>query len=552
MVAGRFALCDPLARGATGTVWRAWDLQLGDWCAAKLMRQRDAGDVLRFAREQGVRLTHPRLVTPYSWAAEDAHVVVASRLVAGGSLHTLLGDHGPLAADLVLDLLDQLLDGLAHVHAAGIVHRDVTPANVLLEATGAGRPELRLADFGLAVRTGEPRLTRLGTVLGTVGYVPPEVLAGAAPHPAADLYAAGRLALALLTGTEPDPDQPTGLTSAPASGDPTGAGTTGAGRAGAGPVPLAAVPDVLRELLVALTAADPADRPASADAARRVLGEVPPAHRPRTADGEPVEVLVQLPDLPSGWTPAGPPGSPPAGDAADGEPAGPDPRTGPIDPEAVSRSTARLHALLATSPLPLPPRPAGPDPAGPDPAGPADASPALPATAATAATAASVPATLAGPSPAGPAAASPVGADPVGAGPVGTRPVGAGPVGASPVGARPVGGRPVAPVVGATGAFGSAPPAEKRPGSRRWWAGIAAAVVLVAVVVSVVLTQWGGGGGAPGTTPSPSPSGVPVVSGPAAAGGTCGWQQEGDAARAGDGRALRCVRTAEGYRWQVS
>jgi eukaryotic-like serine/threonine-protein kinase len=211
VLAGRFALCDPLARGGAGTVWRAWDLRRGDWCAAKLMRQRDAGDLLRFTREQGVRLHHRHLLTPYSWAAEDAHVVIASPLVGGGSLHTLLGDHGPLAPDLVADLLDQLLDGLACVHAAGIVHRDVTPANVLLEATGGGRPLLRLADFGLAVRVGEPRLTRLGTVLGTAGYVPPEVLAGAAPHPSADLYAAGRLALALLSGSElPPPPGPGG------------------------------------------------------------------------------------------------------------------------------------------------------------------------------------------------------------------------------------------------------------------------------------------------------------------------------------------------------
>ena len=156
MVAGRFALCDPLARGATGTVWRAWDLRRGAYCAAKVMRQRDATDPLRFAREQGLRLTHPHLLTPYSWAAEDEYVVVATPLVAGGSVHTLLGDYGALSGALVADLLDQLLDGLEYAHEAGVVHRDVTPANLLLDATGAGRPHLWLADFGLAVRSGEP------------------------------------------------------------------------------------------------------------------------------------------------------------------------------------------------------------------------------------------------------------------------------------------------------------------------------------------------------------------------------------------------------------
>ena len=317
MVAGRFALCDPLDRGATGTVWRAWDLRRQEWCAAKLMRQRDAGDPLRFAREQGVRLEHPHLLTPYSWAAEDAHVVIVSPLIGGGSLHTLLGDHGPLSEALVADLLDQLLDGLAHAHAAGLVHRDVTPANVLLEATGSGRPVLRLADFGLAVRVGEPRLTRLGTVLGTAGYVPPEVLAGAAPHPSADLYAAGQVALTLLTGTEPDTDgtrpigdatrvvgdgtRPTGDGTSP-TGDGTGPDAAGAALAavlGAGP---------LRDLVVALVAPDPADRPASAAAARRA--DSPPGRSPP----RPPPPATRSPSSPSSPTfrRAGPPTAPPA------------------------------------------------------------------------------------------------------------------------------------------------------------------------------------------------------------------------------------------------
>lgn len=328
VVAGRFALCDPLARGATGAVWRAWDLRREAYCAAKVMRQRDAADPLRFAREQGVRLTHPHLLTPYSWAAEDEHVVVASPLVAGGSVHTLLGDYGPLADELVADLLDQLLAGLAHAHGAGLVHRDVTPANLLLDATGDGRPHLWLADFGLAVRSGEPRLTGLGTVLGTPGYLPPEVLAGALPAPGADLYAAGQVALALLRGTEP----------------------TVAGEPGGVPERVGAR---LREVVGALVAADPADRPESADAARRMLAPVRPADPPRTAAGEPVTVLVQLPPLPAGWTPAGPPTGPPAG-----RPTGPaappaDPPTGPV--RAQPRTTRRndpTPAPASTAPNP--------------------------------------------------------------------------------------------------------------------------------------------------------------------------------------------------------
>ena len=94
VVAGRFALCDPLARGATAHDWRAWDLRRGAYCAAKVMRQRDASDPLRFAREQGVRgyPPAPAHAVLVGGGGLGALVVDEPRLVAGGSVHTLLGD----------------------------------------------------------------------------------------------------------------------------------------------------------------------------------------------------------------------------------------------------------------------------------------------------------------------------------------------------------------------------------------------------------------------------------------------------------------------------
>lgn len=293
-------------------MWRAWDLRRGTYCAAKVMRQRDSGDAVRWVREQGLRLEHPHLLTPYSWAAEDEHVVVASPLATGGSLHTLLGDYGPPAADVVADLLDQLLAGLEHVHAAGVVHRDVTPANLLLDATedGPRRPVLRLGDFGIAVRAGEPRMTEAGLVLGTPGFVAPEALAGAAPAPAADLYAAGQVGRALL-GAAPAapgplgdaPEAPGPLGDAPGAPGPLGDAPAAPGLLGDGPD----LPGPLAAILAALTAPDPADRPASAAAARRLLAPVRPATDPHTATGEPLIVLNQLASLPPGWTGSGPP-----------------------------------------------------------------------------------------------------------------------------------------------------------------------------------------------------------------------------------------------------
>lgn len=277
VVAGRFALCDPIGSGGSGTVWRAWDRSTRHYCAAKLLRRRDAGQLLRFVREQSVRLTGDHLASPYAWAAEESDVLIASELVDGGSLHTLLGDYGPLAEGTIVVLLDQLLGALADVHAAGLVHRDVKTGNVLLVATGTGPMHLLLTDFGLAISERDARFTEVGTVIGTPGYLAPEVLSGAAVlSPAQDLYAAGRLAAALLTGQDP--------------------------RFGDDAVPDIADP-ALRAAVTALLADDPAARPESAQAAGDLLDTATRDLLPRTADGDEVEVLRQLPELPVGWDP---------------------------------------------------------------------------------------------------------------------------------------------------------------------------------------------------------------------------------------------------------
>ncbi|WP_375486335.1 serine/threonine-protein kinase, partial [uncultured Jatrophihabitans sp.] len=262
LIAGRFALCDPIGRGGSGTVWRAHDRKLRRLCAAKVLRQRDAGDLLRFVREQSVRIAGPHVLSPYSWAAEDEHVVIASELAEGGSLAGLLRRTGPLAPATVALVLDQLLEALGHVHDAGMVHRDVKPANVLLRATGTGPVYAMLADFGLTIHHADPRLTEAGLMVGTPGYFAPELLrGGVAPEPRHDLYAAGRVAGTLLTGTEPDGFAPS---------------THGSG-------PLA---DIVR----ALTSPDPARRPAGAAEARAALRPALGDARPHTWDGRPVDV----------------------------------------------------------------------------------------------------------------------------------------------------------------------------------------------------------------------------------------------------------------------
>jgi eukaryotic-like serine/threonine-protein kinase len=208
VVAGRYELLDRIGTGGMGTVWRARDRQTGELVAAKLLGAHDSGMLLRFVREQGLRIRHPHVVTPTGWAADDHRVVLGMPLVRGGSVDELLGETGPLPASYAALLLDQLLQALAVVHEAGVVHRDVKPANLLLEPTGDGPPFLRLGDFGVAVPVADVRLTRGPAVVGTDGYLAPEQQERSVPDPAQDVYAAGVVAVQLLTGRPPRPGQP--------------------------------------------------------------------------------------------------------------------------------------------------------------------------------------------------------------------------------------------------------------------------------------------------------------------------------------------------------
>jgi len=116
------------------------------------------------------RVRHPHVVAPTGWAAEDDLVLLAMDLVPGGSAQQLLDEHGPVPVGYAARLLEQLLMGLAAVHAAGLVHRDVKPANLLLDAHGA----VWVTDFGLAKLIDQDGLTSTGDILGTLQYMAPE------------------------------------------------------------------------------------------------------------------------------------------------------------------------------------------------------------------------------------------------------------------------------------------------------------------------------------------------------------------------------------------
>ena len=109
---GRYELIDPIGEGGMGAVWRARDLKLNRFVAAKVLRQSDASALLRFVREQALRVDHPNVIAPLGWIGEDNRVLFTMRIVSGGSLATLIGDHGPLPPRFAAEIMRQLLAGL--------------------------------------------------------------------------------------------------------------------------------------------------------------------------------------------------------------------------------------------------------------------------------------------------------------------------------------------------------------------------------------------------------------------------------------------------------
>lgn len=311
--AGRYELIDPIGRGGVGAVWRAWDHRRRRYVAAKVLQQSDAHTLLRFVREQALRIEHPHVLAPASWAADDDKVLFTMDLVSGGSLAHVIGDYGPLPPRFVCLLLDQLLSGLSTVHAEGVVHRDIKPANILMEATGTGRPHLRLSDFGISMRKGEPRLTETNYVVGTPGYFAPEQMMGAEPDFPADLFAVGLVALYLIQGQKPDSRAL--VEHFAAHGTPSAPD---------------GIPEPLWQVLAGLLQPDPHARFRTATGARKALTaavEMLPEPGP---DDEPVEVFDQIGPLPPGFGPDGPVTAPQQpGEPAPAAAAGPARQTAP-------------------------------------------------------------------------------------------------------------------------------------------------------------------------------------------------------------------------------
>jgi hypothetical protein len=201
LVLGRYRPLRPLGRGASGSVWLARDERTGLDVALKIVT-REGKREARAAREAeaAARLRHPRCVRAYDFGADAGHVYIAYEYVQGKTLREALRA-GELTDGQAVEAAAQVLDGLAHAHTNGVVHRDVKPSNVLLEPGDA--VSVRLLDFGLAQLDEADTLTAVGDVPGTLAYIAPERLGGQDATQASDVWAVGVMLWEALAGTHP-------------------------------------------------------------------------------------------------------------------------------------------------------------------------------------------------------------------------------------------------------------------------------------------------------------------------------------------------------------
>jgi len=263
VIAGRYRLEAPIGRGAMGVVWRARDQLLDRDVAVKevhiaetLTAQERANAYQRTLREAktAARLNHPGVVTVYDVAEDGGRPWIVMQLVSAQSLDQVLATSGPLAPRRAAEVGRQLLSALSVAHAAGVMHRDVKPSNVLL-----GRDDQAvLTDFGIATFQGDPRLTQTGMVMGSPGFTAPERIRGEDASPASDLWSLGATLYAAVEGHGPFEQRGGAVTTMSAIINED-----------APPAPAAGA---LGPVIAALLRREPADRP-DASAATRMIND---------------------------------------------------------------------------------------------------------------------------------------------------------------------------------------------------------------------------------------------------------------------------------------
>src|SRR6184192_95819 len=251
---GRYRIMRKLGTGGMANVYLAEDQELGRRVAIKILDDRHAGDdqfVERFRREakNAASLSHPNIVSIYDRGEAEGTYYIAMEYLDGRSLKELIVSRGPAPVNIAIDYARQILAAIRFAHRHGIVHRDIKPHNVLVDAEG----RLKVTDFGIA-RAGASQMTEAGSIIGTAQYLSPEQAKGAPVDQTSDLYSVGVVLYELLTGVVPfTGDTPVEIAMKHLSATPE--------------PPSAKRPDVPRELdmvVLRALAKDPEDRYATA------------------------------------------------------------------------------------------------------------------------------------------------------------------------------------------------------------------------------------------------------------------------------------------------
>ena len=287
----RYTLVARIAGGGMGEVYRGHDVLLDRAVAVKVLQPSLASDpdlVDRFKDEAraAARLTHTNIVAVHDWgAADDYTYYMVMEFVAGTDLRDLLVGRGSLAPAQAAEIMAYVCDALAAAHAAGVVHRDVKPENVLIARNG----KVKVADFGIAVVADADRTMPGGGIPGTLRYLSPEQASGNEASPASDIWAAGAVLSELLTGRPPQQGSGADLLRRRAAEPPVAPSTFDS-----------TLPQSLDDIVVKACALDPANRfpdaSEMAHALRRASVRSLPDAPPVDSLMDDVTGIIRLPD----------------------------------------------------------------------------------------------------------------------------------------------------------------------------------------------------------------------------------------------------------------
>ncbi|ROQ37106.1 serine/threonine-protein kinase [Frondihabitans sp. PhB188] len=251
---GRYELSSRVAIGGMGEVWQATDLVIGRTVAVKILKDEYLGDpgfLERFRAEarHAALVNHEGIANVFDYGEEEGSAYLVMELVPGEALSTVLERDRVLPTDKVLDIVAQTASALQAAHAAGLVHRDIKPGNLLVTPDG----RVKITDFGIARIADQVPLTATGQVMGTVQYLSPEQASGHPASPSTDIYSLGIVAYEALAGRRPfTGESQVAIAMAQINETPPDLPTT--------------IPEPVRKLVYSSIAKKPAERPASASA----------------------------------------------------------------------------------------------------------------------------------------------------------------------------------------------------------------------------------------------------------------------------------------------